>query len=147
MFGALRDVRHFVRTLTGRLKDLLGALTVSVTLDQQKRLWEHPLRGVEILLGTPGLPDLAALVALEHHIPFDGGAYSKPGASCQLKLASLITAGADTYGNSTRDDLGKSPLSLTAAIHWMDRRAGTAFHPLIYKGFRGMIKAVGQEEG
>ena len=120
--------------------------TATVTLGQKKRLWEHPLRGAEILLATPGLPDLAALVALEHHIHFDGGGYPKRGASRQLNLASVITAVADIYDNLRRNYLGKSPLSLTDAIHWMDRRAGTVFHPLVYKGFRAMIKTLGQEE-
>jgi HD-GYP domain-containing protein (c-di-GMP phosphodiesterase class II) len=122
-------------------------LTATVTLDQKKQLWEHPLRSAEILLATPGLPDLVAIVALEHHIHFDGGGYPKRGTPRQMNMASLITAVADTYDNLRRDYLGKSPLSLTDAIHWMDRRAGTVFHPLIYKGFRGMIKALGQEEG
>jgi HD-GYP domain-containing protein (c-di-GMP phosphodiesterase class II) len=121
--------------------------TATVTLDQKKRLWEHPLRSAEILLAAPGLPDLVAIVAIEHHIHFDGGGYPKRGTSRQMNMASLITAVADIYDNLRRDYLGKSPLSLTDAIHWMDRRAGTVFHPLIYKGFRGMIKALGQEEG
>jgi HD-GYP domain-containing protein (c-di-GMP phosphodiesterase class II) len=130
-----------------RLPPTRGAKpTAAVTLDQKKHLWEHPFRGAEILLATPGLSDLSALVALEHHIHFDGGGFPKRGAARQLNLATLITTITNTYDNLRRDYLGRDPLSLTAAIHSMDRRAGTVFHPLIYKGFRGMIKALGQAE-
>ncbi|MBU2499384.1 MAG: HDIG domain-containing protein, partial [Proteobacteria bacterium] len=51
--------------------------TVVVTLDEKKRRWEHPIRGAEILLASPGVPDLVPIVAFEHHLHYDGGGYPR----------------------------------------------------------------------
>jgi HD-GYP domain-containing protein (c-di-GMP phosphodiesterase class II) len=120
--------------------------TKAITLDEKKRQWEHPIRGAEILMATPGMPDLVPMVAYEHHLQYDGGGYPKQERPRQLNLASMITCITDTYDNLRRNHAKRAALSLTDALNWMDRQVGTRFHPLLLKEFRALVKAQAQEE-
>lgn len=115
--------------------------TAGVTLDEKKRQWEHPIRGAEILMASPGMPDLPPIVCYEHHLHYNGGGYPKQKRPRDLNLASLITFIADTYDNLRRNRPGRNALSLSDTLNWMDRKAGTLFHPLLLKKFRALVKA------
>ncbi len=115
--------------------------TAGVTLDEKKRQWEHPIRGAEILMTSPGMPDLPPIVCYEHHLHYNGGGYPKQKRPRDLNLASLITFIADTYDNLRRNRPGRNALSLSNTLNWMDRKAGTLFHPLLLKKFRALVKA------
>jgi len=138
--GLLHDVGLHVSPLISLSK------TQAVTLDEKKRQWEHPVRGAEILMATPGMPDLVPLVAYEHHLHYDGGGYPKQEQPRQLNLASFITCITNTYDNLRRNRPEQNALSLTDALNWMDRQVGTRFHPLLLKQFRALVKAQAQEE-
>jgi len=119
--------------------------TQALTLDERKRYWEHPVRGAEVLLASPGMPDLVPLVAYEHHIHYDGSGYPKQERSRDLNMASLITCITNTYDNLRRNRPGRRGISLSDSLNWMDRQSGTRFHPLLYKRFRALVKAQAQE--
>jgi putative nucleotidyltransferase with HDIG domain len=119
--------------------------SATVTLDERNRHWEHPVRGAEALLATQGLPDIVPLIAYEHHIHYDGGGYPQQERPRELNLASLITSIADSYDNLRRKHLGRPAFSLQEAILWMDRRAGSRFHPVLHKRFRTLLKAEGRK--
>jgi HD-GYP domain-containing protein (c-di-GMP phosphodiesterase class II) len=123
-----------------------GAQSLKGTLEEKANWWRHPQRGAEVLLATPGMPDLVPIVAYEHHIHYDGGGYPKEIKHRDLNLASMITCITDSYDNLRRDDPGQHALTLTEAIDWMDRRFGTQFHPILLKKFRAMVKAQAKEE-
>lgn len=116
-----------------------------ITLDERKRQWEHPIRGAEILLASPGIPDLVPMVAYEHHLHYNGGGYPKQDKPRDLNLASLITSITNTYDNLRRKRPGKNALSFTDTLNWMDRQAGAQFHPLLFKKFRALAKAQAQD--
>lgn len=120
--------------------------TAAITLDEKKRQWEHPIRGAEILLATPGMPDLVPMVAYEHHLHYDGGGYPRQERPRQVNLASMITCITNSYDNLRRNRPEQDALSLTDTLDWMDRRAGALFHPLLLKQFRALVKAQAQEE-
>lgn len=120
--------------------------TATLTLDEKKRQWEHPLRGAEILMATPGMPDLVSIISYEHHLQYNGGGYPKQDTPRQLNIASMITFITNTYDNLRRNRPKRNALSLTDAINWMDRKAGELFHPILLKQFRALVKAQAQEE-
>jgi HD-GYP domain-containing protein (c-di-GMP phosphodiesterase class II) len=120
--------------------------TAGVTLDEKKRQWEHPIRGAEILMASPGMPDLPPIVCYEHHLHYNGGGYPKQKRPRDLNLASLITFITDTYDNLRRNRPGRNALSLSDTLNWMDRKAGTLFHPLLLKRFRALVKAQAEVE-
>jgi HD-GYP domain-containing protein (c-di-GMP phosphodiesterase class II) len=115
-------------------------------LDDKKRQWEHPIRGAEVLFATPDVPDIAPLVAYEHHIRYGGGGYPKQTSPRDLNLASIITCITDTYDNLRRHHPNRASLSLTDTLNWIDKKSGTFFHPIVHKHFRNMIKAQAEEE-
>jgi HD-GYP domain-containing protein (c-di-GMP phosphodiesterase class II) len=117
-----------------------------LTLEDKELEWEHPILGAEILLATPGLPDLVPVVAYEHHIHYDGGGYPQRVRHRDLNIASMITCITNSYDNLRRDRPRHDALSLVEAIDWMDRRFGTHFHPLLFKKFRALVKARAKAE-
>jgi putative nucleotidyltransferase with HDIG domain len=74
-------------------------------LDKQGRLTEeeffvmqqHPVEGARFLLNTPGVPELAPIVAYEHHVRVDGCGYPKLPRGWKLNLASRIIQMADVF--------------------------------------------------
>jgi putative nucleotidyltransferase with HDIG domain len=109
--------------------------------DEEDRQREHPVRGAEILLASSGIPDLVPLVAYEHHIQYNGEGFPEQKTLRDMNLASLITFITNSYDNLRRDCPGQTALSLTEALNWMDQRLDTHYHPLLYKQFRGLVKA------
>jgi len=112
-----------------------------IPLDDEDPQREHPVHGAEILLASSGIPDLVPLVAYEHHIQYDGEGYPEQKTYRDINLASLITFITNSYDNLRRDRPGQTAHSLTEALDWMDQRIGTHYHPLLYKKFRGLVKA------
>jgi HD-GYP domain-containing protein (c-di-GMP phosphodiesterase class II) len=123
-----------------------GGSSQAETAEQQADYLDHPRRGAEILLATQQIPDLAPLVAYEHHIHYDGGGYPKETKHRDLNVASMITCITDSYDNLRRDAQERRALTLKEAVDWMDRRFGTQFHPILFKKFRAMVKAQAKEE-
>jgi putative nucleotidyltransferase with HDIG domain len=119
--------------------------TATVTLDEKRSQYEHPIRGAEILLSTPGMPDLVPIVAYEHHLQYNGGGYPKQESPRQLNIASMITFITNAYDNLRRNRPKRKALSLTDAINWMDRKAGEIFHPILLKQFRSLVKGQAEE--
>ena len=120
--------------------------TSTLTLDEKKLQYEHPIRGAEILLSSPGIPDLVPIVAYEHHLQYNGGGYPKQEGPRQLNMASMITFITNSYDNLRRNRPKRKALSLTHTINWMDRKAGEVFHPLLLKQFRTLVKTQAQED-
>lgn len=117
-----------------------------ISFDDKKRQWEHPIRGAQALLATPGIPDLAPMVAYEHHLHYDGGGYPKQEKPREPNLASMITCITNSYDNLRRNRPERTASPLTDALNWMDRQGGTRFHPLLLKEFRALVKAEAEEE-
>jgi putative nucleotidyltransferase with HDIG domain len=120
--------------------------TAAISLDEKKRRWEHPVRGAEILLASPGLPDLVPIIAYEHHIQYDGGGYPHQNRRRDLNLGSMITSVANTYDHLRRNRPEQSAMSMTDALNWMDSRQSAEFHPIVLKHFRALVKAQGGRE-
>jgi HD-GYP domain-containing protein (c-di-GMP phosphodiesterase class II) len=120
--------------------------TSTLTLEEKKLRYEHPVRGAEILLCSPGMPDLVPIVAYEHHLQYNGGGYPKQESPRQLNMASMIVLITNSYDNLRRNRPKRKALSMPEAINWMDRKAGEIFHPLLLKKFRAMVKTQAQED-
>ena len=115
-----------------------------VTVNEKKKLREHPIRGAEMLLASPGIPELAPIIAYEHHLHYQGGGYPEERKLRDLNLASLITGTVDAYDNLRRNQPEQKALSLSDALNWMEKKKGVQFHPLVLNGFRGLVRAQAQ---
>jgi HD-GYP domain-containing protein (c-di-GMP phosphodiesterase class II) len=119
----------------------LFSTTAALTLDEKNRYYEHPFRGAEILLATPGIPDVAPVMAYEHHIYYNGKGFPPQQTARELNLASMIACIVDCYDTFRRNRPEQNALSLTEALNHMYKNMGEMFHPLLLKKFRNLVKA------
>jgi len=92
-------------TIAALLHDVGKQVIPQQILDKQGRYTEeefrvmrmHTVEGARILLNTPGVPELAPIVAYEHHARGDGGGYPKMPQGWKLNLASRIVQMADVF--------------------------------------------------
>jgi putative nucleotidyltransferase with HDIG domain len=126
--GKLR-VPAEVLNQTGRLSDA-----------QRAMIMRHPEDGARILLATPGVPELAVIVAFEHHLHHDGGdGYPQVPKSWTVSLASEMTHIADVFDalRSNRPYRAGMARDRIAAI--MGRDAGTVFDPELVDVFLNVV--------
>lgn len=119
----------------------LFSTSAALTLDEKNRYWEHPSRGAEFLLATPGIPDVAPVMAYEHHIYYNGKGFPSNQTARQLNLGSMIACIVDCYDTFRRNQPGQKALSLAETLNHMDKNMGEMFHPLLLKTFRNLVKA------
>jgi HD-GYP domain-containing protein (c-di-GMP phosphodiesterase class II) len=120
--------------------------TAVLTLDEKARYWDHPVRGAELLLATPGISELVPIIAYEHHLHYDGKGFPAQQRPRELNLGGMIALIADTYDNLRRDRPEQQALSMAEALNTMSEGAGKDFHPLLFKAFRDLVKAQGSNQ-
>ena len=121
----------------GKLKvppDVLSSPT-KLTESQIVLMKRHPEDGARMLMGAGRLPDLASIVAFEHHLQFDGGGYPAVPAGWKTHVASEITHVADVYDALRSDRPYRQGLPPDTAAQMMNADAGRVFDPYILKVF------------
>ncbi len=119
----------------------LLSTTAVITLDEKNRYWDHPVRGAELLLASPGIPELVPIIAYEHHLHYNGEGFPAQQRPREFNLGSMIALIANTYDNLRRDRPEQKALSMTETLNTMNQGAGKDFHPLLFKAFRDLVKA------
>ena len=113
----------------GKLKvppDVLSSPT-KLTDSQIVLMKRHPEDGARMLMGAGRLPELAAIVAFEHHLQFDGGGYPAVPAGWKTHIASEITHIADVYDALRSDRPYRQGLPAETAAQMMTADAGRVF--------------------
>lgn len=121
----------------GKLKvppDVLSSPT-KLTEAQLTLMKRHPEDGARMLMGAGRLPDLASIVAFEHHLQFDGGGYPAVPAGWKPHLASEITHVADVYDALRSDRPYRKGLPAETAAQMMLADAGRVFDPYVLTVF------------
>ena len=112
-----------------------------LTSEEFGLIQRHPQDGVHILRETPGVPDLALVVAFEHHMRYNHNGYPRPRHPRPLHPCSLMTNLADTYDamRSRRAYQEEYPPEKVAAV--ISDRAGTDYHPRLAQAFLQIMGA------
>ena len=105
---------------------------------------QHPQRGAEYLLATPGAPRLAVITAYEHHIRYDGKGYPQTTSGWPLNVCSYMTNISDFYDALRTRRSYKEPLPFEQICAMMLENAGSALHPELTQSF---LTAIGKLEG
>lgn len=95
----------------------------------------HPEAGSRILFSTPGVPELAVIVAYEHHIRFDRGGYPLVPGRWKVNLASAVTQIADIYDALRTDRPYRRGLDRETILNMMTSDAGKHFDPELLAAF------------
>lgn len=128
--GVVRDI-----TVAALLHDVGKRRTPLEVLNKAGKLEEHELRimrkhpvdGAKVLFDTPGVPDIAPIIAFEHHINLDGTGYPhvKPGYTPHL--GSQITQLADVFDALRTHRPYRQALPLGKVLEIMGEDGGTKF--------------------
>jgi diguanylate cyclase (GGDEF)-like protein/putative nucleotidyltransferase with HDIG domain len=124
----------------GKLHDL-GKLAVpeellhkpDLTSAERLVIERHPEIGFRMLESLGAEP--VALWVLHHHEWWDGSGYPDGLAGRDIPLGSRIIIVADSYDAMTANPLFRQPLDREAAMHELERGAGTQFDPHIVAAF------------
>ena len=107
--------------------------------EEWRQIRIHTIRGGMQVLRMEGIPKLAFIGALEHHIRYDRSGYPALG-HYRPTLVSQMIAIADMFDamRSRRPYLEPKPVSLIISI--LKKDSGTAFHPLLVENFLKIIE-------
>ena len=113
----------------------------ALTSEEFALVQRHPQDGVRLLQGAPSVPDLALIVAFEHHMRYNHHGYPRLPHPRSLHPCSLMTNLADTYDamRSRRSYQPEHPPERVAAL--IGERAGLDFHPLLARAFLQIMGA------
>jgi putative nucleotidyltransferase with HDIG domain len=100
-----------------------------ITEEEMAVLRRHPVDGARMLYGTRGAPDLAIIVAYEHHIQAGGGGYPTVPPGWRLSLASRIVQMADVFDALRTNRPYRAAVPPPKIREIMRNQVGTMFDP------------------
>ena len=108
--------------------------------DERAIIETHTVKGARYLLGLDGIPKLAVVSALEHHLKYDGTGYPSIKGGWTPKIASQIISIADVFDamRSKRSYQDSMPLPKIEEI--LRNGSGKSFNPELVNHFLKMIK-------
>jgi HD-GYP domain-containing protein (c-di-GMP phosphodiesterase class II) len=114
--------------------------------------WElmrhHTIRGARYILRMEGLPRLAFIAALEHHIRFDGSGYpAMNGGSWRPHIVSQMIAVSDLYDAMRSRRPYQEPKPDEKIIQILVDESGSSFNPHLVDNFLRIIRAGAGDPG
>jgi len=111
---------------------------------EERQLMEiHPIEGARMLINTPGVPEVAVIVAYEHHIRADGGGYPRVPNHWRLNLSSRIVQLADVFDALRTNRPYRPGLPLPKIVDLIKDEVGTFFDADLVKVFFEEVVAKG----
>lgn len=115
---------------------------------EERMLMEtHPLKGALHLMNMKSTRALPTLVALEHHIRYDGGGYPKVRKGYELNIISQIVSIADVFDALRTLRPYREPLPMTDVIEMMRNESGCSFNPFLIEKFLNLIREAPHPQG
>jgi HD-GYP domain-containing protein (c-di-GMP phosphodiesterase class II) len=108
--------------------------------DERKIIETHTVKGARYLMGIEGIPKLAVLSAMEHHLKYDGSGYPSIKGGWRPNITSQLISIADVFDamRSARSYQGALPLQQIVGV--LTKGSGTSFNPRLVDHFFRMIR-------
>lgn len=108
--------------------------------DERKIIETHTVKGARYLMGIEGIPKLAILSAMEHHLKFDGSGYPSIKGGWQPNIVSQLISIADVFDamRSKRSYQGAIPMEKIAEV--LNNGKGASFNPQLVDHFFRLIR-------
>jgi putative nucleotidyltransferase with HDIG domain len=108
--------------------------------------WEimkkHPVCGAALLSSTKKAPEIAAIVAFEHHMKYDGTGYpATKGRSGKQHIISQIVALSDFYCALKEEAPHRKPLADRAILEILIKTSGREFNPLLVGSLKQALRS------
>ncbi len=112
-----------------------------LTDEEWVHMRSHAMHGAHYILKLEGIPRLAFLAALEHHIRFDGSGYPDMGRDWRPNIISQMITIADFFDAMRSRRAYKEPKPDHVIIKIMKAESGTTFNPRLVDNFLRLIGA------
>jgi HD-GYP domain-containing protein (c-di-GMP phosphodiesterase class II) len=105
---------------------------------------QHPVKGAQYLLDTPGVPRLAVVAAFEHHMKYNQSGYPRVPDGWVQSLCGYMTTISDVFDalRTRRAYRGAVDFERVATI--MGELSGTDLHPFLTQNFLKLLAAMGK---
>jgi len=111
-----------------------------LTPDERTVMETHSLKGALNLMEQPNITNLAVIVAMEHHIKYDGTGYPKIKGGGIPHIVSQIVSIADVYdAMSTMRPYRPEPIPQDQIIKILVSGSGTDFNPYLVERFLNLV--------
>jgi HD-GYP domain-containing protein (c-di-GMP phosphodiesterase class II) len=111
-----------------------------LTQDERKIIETHTVKGARYLMGLDGIPKLAVICAMEHHLKYDGSGYPSIKGGWRPNIVSQLICVADVFDamRSKRSYQGAIPLQKIVEV--LNGGKGTSFNPQLVDHFFRLIR-------
>ncbi len=108
--------------------------------DERNIIETHTVKGARYLMGVEGIPKLAVLSALEHHLKYDGSGYPSIKGGWRPNIVSQLISIADVFDamRSCRSYQGALPLEQIVDV--LKKGRGSSFNPQLIDHFLRLIR-------
>jgi HD-GYP domain-containing protein (c-di-GMP phosphodiesterase class II) len=96
---------------------------------------QHPVKGAEYLLASPGVGRLATVTAFEHHMKFNNKGYPEAPEGWRQNLCSQMTTISDIFDAMRTKRSYRSSMDTKQVISFMWSLMGIELHPALTKNF------------
>ena len=114
-----------------------------LTDDEFAAIQRHPVEGAKILIEREANLDLAATVAYEHHIRYDGGGYPKRTYHRKCHPASDLVHLCDVYDALRTHRPYRKAWTQERVLSYVEGELGKEFEPELGQAFLGMMRRWG----
>ena len=112
-----------------------------LTDEEWRHMRRHAAHGAQYILRLEGVPKLAFLAALEHHIRYDGSGYPDMGRQWRPNIVSQMIAISDIFDAMRSHRPYQAPRPDELIIRILREESGTAFNPRLVQNFLRLLKA------
>jgi HD-GYP domain-containing protein (c-di-GMP phosphodiesterase class II) len=126
----------------GKMKIPLPILNKSSRLDPEEMriVQRHPADGARLILRAGDAPDIAPVIAYEHHINYDGSGYPERRIGPRCHYASRLVHLCDVYDALRSPRPYREAWSAQRVLSHMETRTGSEFDPELATDFIAMMK-------
>ena len=112
----------------------------ALTSDERKIIETHTVKGARYLMGLDGIPKLAVLAAMEHHLKYNGTGYPSIKGGWKPNIVSKIISISDVFDAMRSRRSYQEPMPLEKIVEVLRKGSGTSFNPQLVEHFLKLIK-------
>jgi response regulator RpfG family c-di-GMP phosphodiesterase len=111
-----------------------------LTQDERKIIETHTVKGARYLMGINGIPKLAVLCALEHHLKYDGSGYPSIKGGWRPNITSQLISVADVFDALRSKRAYHDDIPIEKIVGILNSEKGTTFNPQLVEHFLRLIR-------